>query len=120
MRKRWVQQKLSKIKKQNSIGAPGWLSQLSVWLGFGAGHDLFREFKPHVGLCTHRIEPAWDSPSLPLCLYSSPAHIVSVSLKINKHKESSIGKVEMWVIFTLKKTVLWSKSKENVHYKALD
>ena len=36
-------------------------------LGFGSGHDLqVGEFKPHLGLCIEREEPAWDSfsPSL--------------------------------------------------------
>ena len=39
-------------------------------LNFGSGHDLVaREIETQAGLCTDRVEPAWDSlspfPSLP-------------------------------------------------------
>ena len=38
-------------------------------LDFGSNHDLMiREFKPHVGLRTDSVEPAWDSHSLTLSL----------------------------------------------------
>ena len=48
-------------------------------LGFGSGRDLtVCEFEPHVGLCTDRAEPAWDSLSLSLC--PSPVHAVPLSL----------------------------------------
>ena len=36
-------------------------------LGFSSGHDLmFHEFEPHLGICAHSAEAAWDSfsPSL--------------------------------------------------------
>ena len=32
---------------ENYVGAPGWLSQLSIQLDFGSGHDLtVHEFEP--------------------------------------------------------------------------
>ena len=48
-------------------------------LDFSSGHDLtVRDIEPTVGsVLTVRTEPAWDSRS------PSPAHAVSVSLKIN-------------------------------------
>ena len=61
------------------IGAPGWLSWLSNWLliSFSSGHDLtVHEIEPHVGLCAHRVEPAWNSLSPPLC--PSSAHMRSL------------------------------------------
>ena len=42
----------------------------------GSGHDLtVCDIKPHVGLCTDSVEPAWDS--------LSPFLFDSLSLKIN-------------------------------------
>ena len=53
---------------------------------FGSGHDLtVCEIKPHVGLHTDSMEPAWDS--LPLSLSVPPQLVLSLSLKINKLKE---------------------------------
>ena len=41
-----------------------------------SGHDLMTgEFQPHVGLCTVRAEPAWDSVSLSPSL-STPPHLM--------------------------------------------
>ena len=52
-------------------------------LGFSSGHDfMVRELEPQVGLRPESAEPGWDSPSLSLCLY--PAHMHTLSLKINK------------------------------------
>ena len=53
-------------------------------LGFGSGHDLqVGEFKPHLGLCIEREEPAWDS--FPLSLTHSCS--LYLSLKINRLKK---------------------------------
>ena len=63
---------------KHKIGAPGWLSQLSIRLGFGPGHDLtVREIEPRVELCAASSEPAWDS--LSPCLYASPQLVCSLS-----------------------------------------
>ena len=54
-------------------------------LGFGLDLDLVVcEIKPHVGLCTDSMEPAWDPLSPPL---SAPplACALSLSLSQNKH-----------------------------------
>ena len=52
-------------------------------LEHGSGHDLaVCEFKPLIGLCPDRAEPAWDSVSPSLCL--SPAFMHSLCLKIKK------------------------------------
>ena len=43
-----------------------WVTQLVRYmtLDFGSGHGfMVCEFKPHVGLCTDSMEPAWDSLS---------------------------------------------------------
>ena len=73
------------------IGAPGWLS----WLSLGSGHNLtvgeftVDEFKPCVGLCADSSEPGacfrfFDS----LSFCSSPTHTLSPSLKqINVNKK---------------------------------
>ena len=63
-----------------SVGAPGWLSQLSVQLLVSAQVMIsrFREFEPHITFCTDSVESAWDSLSLSLSLS------LSFALKINK------------------------------------
>ena len=72
--------------KTLNLGAPGWLSRLSV--DFRSGHDLtICGVKPHVGLCTDSSEPeacfgfcASSPPPLPLLALS-----LSLSLsKINR------------------------------------
>ena len=66
------------------LGAPGWLSRLSV--DFGSSHDLVvREFKPHSGsvLTAQSLEPASNSVPAPSAL---PPLMLSLSLskiKIN-------------------------------------
>ena len=53
-------------------------------LDFGSGCDLtVGEIKARIQLCTDSAEPAWDS-LLSLSLCPSPAHALSVFLKINK------------------------------------
>ena len=60
-------------------------------LGFGSGHDLpVRGIEPPVGLCPGSVEPAWDFPSLFLCLCPCPAHAVSDSLKIRKSRHAQM------------------------------
>ena len=89
------------------MGAPGWLSWLSIPLQLSPGHELtvlsdlndlivrgfsghdliVREFEAHVGLCADSLGPgAWfgSCVSLPLSLPLAHLHSVSVSLK-NKH-----------------------------------
>ena len=82
--------KIPNIKYKN-LGVPGWLSRLCLTFDFSSGHDLMvHEFKPHVGLHTGSVEPAWDSLSLSLSISLSlsptlgPTCTLSVSLKINK------------------------------------
>ena len=69
------------ILKNDILGAPGWLSRLSV-LDFGSGHDLaVHEFEPRVGFCADALEPGacfGFCVSLPLC--PSPAHALSLSV----------------------------------------
>ena len=68
------------IKKENWCTYMAHLVKCPA-LGFGLSHDLkVREFKPCIGLCTDRIEPAWDSLSLPL----PSSHACTLSLKISK------------------------------------
>ena len=53
------------FKTDKPMGA--WVDQLVKHLTFGSGHDLtIYEFEPHIRLCTHSMETAWDSlsPSL--------------------------------------------------------
>ena len=56
------------------IGAPGWLSRLSMRLLILAQVMIsqVRGFKPCVGLCVDGAEPSWDSLSPSLC--PSPTH----------------------------------------------
>ena len=50
-------------------------------LGFGSAHDLtVHRIKPCVGLCTDRVEPAWDS------LSSSVSALVCFSLTLSLSK----------------------------------
>ena len=52
-------------------------------LDFHSDHDLMvHRIEPCIGICRDSAEPAWDSHSLHLLLYSAPALLLS--LKINK------------------------------------
>ena len=54
-------------------------------LSFGSGHDLMvRGIQPYVRLLTDSMQPAWYSFSLSLCPSPTRAHMLSLSLKINK------------------------------------
>ena len=71
-------------------------------LDFGSGHDLkVLEFEPHIGLCTDRAEPAWDSLSLPLSLplLLTLELLLSLSLKINKLKKLNKLKNKVYMDF---------------------
>ena len=68
----------------DSGGAWGAQSVKRPTFDFGSGHDItVRELEPHVGLHAVRVEPAWDSLSLPL---SGPPLFV-LSLSVNKLKK---------------------------------
>ena len=70
-------------------GAPGWLSQLSLTLHFGSGHDLMiPEFEPCMGLCTNSVGPVWDSVSFSLC----PSLACSLYLSQDKNKQTNCYK----------------------------
>ena len=63
-----------------------WVAQPVKLLTLGFGSDYafgVCELEPCIGLCTNSMEPAWDSLSLPT-LFSSPAHALCLSLKLNK------------------------------------
>ena len=50
------------IVKSHLLGAPGWLSWLSVTLDFGSGHNLtVHDIEPLIGLCTDSRELVWHS-----------------------------------------------------------
>ena len=68
------------------IGAPGWLSWLSIWLLVSAQVNdvMVRETEPHVQLCTESSEAAWDF----LFLSMPPPLMHSLSLKVNKLKKN--------------------------------
>ena len=67
---------LEKVILKIILGAPGWLSRLSICLWLG--HDLMvHEFEPCVRLCADSVEPAWDSVSPSLCY--STTHFLSLS-----------------------------------------
>ena len=69
-------------------GAPGWLSWLSVWvLILAQVMTSWCQFRPHAGLLTNRVEPAWDFLSVSLSPSPSPTYSLSFSLKINNHKK---------------------------------
>ena len=55
------------------LGAPGWLSQLSVRLHFGSGHDPTVMGLSLVSGSVLSTDPAWDSLFLSLCLSLSPS-----------------------------------------------
>ena len=62
-------------------------------LDFNLGHDLtVCEFKPHVGLCTGSVDPAWDSLSPSL---SDPSLLEPslLSLKTNKQTNKQLKKL---------------------------
>ena len=53
---------------------------------FGSDHDLtVHEFEPHFGLHVDKCRTAWDSLSLPVCLY--PTHSLSQKINLKKRKE---------------------------------
>ena len=64
-------------------GAPGWLSQVSVWLLVLAQITIsqFCEIEPRVRLCADSVEPAWDSLFLSL---SVPPLLVHSLSKVNE------------------------------------
>ena len=73
------------IKNRTTLGVPGWLSWLSIWLlvSFGSDHDLtVHGIEPHSGLCADSVEPTCDS--LSLCVCPSTAHKLSLSLSLSK------------------------------------
>ena len=56
-------------------------------LDFGSGHELtVPEIKPRVGLCADRVEPAWDSLSVPI---PACAHTPSLKNKYAFKKEKA-------------------------------
>ena len=83
--------------KFTKIGAPGWLSQLSVVSDFGSGHDLtVFEFELCVGLSADSSEPGACfrfsfSLSLSLALSAPPLLVLFLS-KINIKKTFLIKK----------------------------
>ena len=79
-----------KIKNRSTLGAPGWLSELSLRLRLRSwSRVISREFEPSVGLCADGSEPgARFGFCVSLSLCPSPAHARSLSLslsKTNKH-----------------------------------
>ena len=57
--------------KNFSASWGSWVVQLvkRLALDFDSGHDLIvHEIEPHIGVCAHSTEPAWDSLSLCLSL----------------------------------------------------
>ena len=66
------------------LGVPGWLSQLSIQLDFGSGHDLtVSEIKPYVGLWADSMEVV-GIPCLPLSLSAPPPLSLSqINMKKN-------------------------------------
>ena len=75
--------------KDPQVGRGVWVAQSVKHLtfDFGSGHDLMVPgIKPHAGLCTKSVEPAWDSLSLSCCPYSvlACAHALSLSLSLSK------------------------------------
>ena len=80
-----------------SLGAPEWLSRLSVWLRLGSrSHGSVREFEPRVWLWADSSEPgARFRVCVSLCLSLHCLHSVSrivskINIKIKKKKKSSI------------------------------
>ena len=74
------------LRQNSTLGAPGWLSRLSIQLGFSSGHDLtVYEFDALFAILSLSLSLSLClSLSLSLSLCPSPAHAISVSLKINK------------------------------------
>ena len=77
---------------QSSTGAPGELSQLSIRLDFGSGHDMRVLTLSPKGDSTVTAQSLLGILSLPLSLCPSPAHVrtcslcLSLSLKKKKKK----------------------------------
>ena len=67
--------------KKLGLGAPGWLSQLTVQLQLRSSILRFMDLSPALAsmLTVQSLEPALDSVSLSLC--SSPTGAVSLSHK---------------------------------------
>ena len=54
------------LKNIEKLGAPRWLSRLSI--DFGSGHDLaVRGLEPHIRLCADGAKSAWDCVSGSRC-----------------------------------------------------
>ena len=71
-------------KNKFYLGAPGWLSQLSV--DFSSGHDLrVMKLSPASGSALN-MEPAWDAFSLSSSAPSPSSHALSHSLSLSKIK----------------------------------
>ena len=79
---------LAHYKSIKYLGTPGWLSQLSIHLGFGSGCGLtVREFKPCIGLGADSVGSVVSlSLFLSLSLCSSPALVRSFSLSLSQNK----------------------------------
>ena len=62
-------------------------------LNFSLGHDVtVHEFEPCIRLCAERVEPAWDSLSLPsLCPYSACS--LSQTNKLEKNNKRQLRKL---------------------------
>ena len=68
------------LKIVSRLGAPGWLTLLSVQLLVSA-HVMIswlHGIKPRIGLCAGSAEPAWDS--LSPSLSTPPSLVLSLSL----------------------------------------
>ena len=62
-----------------NLSGGAWVAQFKrPALDFGSGHDLtVCEFEPCVEFCADSMEPAWDSPSLPLSVPLLLVHCLS-------------------------------------------
>ena len=69
------------------VGAPGWLSRLSIRLSISAQIMIswFMGSSPTLGSVLS-LEPAWASSSFPVSLCSSPASSLSLKNKLKKKK----------------------------------
>ena len=84
--------KVMRLRNIPSLGAPGWLSQLSVRLH--SGHDLaIREFEPRVGLWADGSEPG---ACFRFCLPLSLPLPHSCSVSVSKIKKINVKKKEIY------------------------
>ena len=74
------------LSKINKTGVPGWLSRLSVWLQLRSWSHGPWVWAPHRALCWQcRAWSLFQILCLPLSLWPSPTHALSLSVsKINK------------------------------------